>query len=173
MNTKLSQAQKKWLYGNDWTVFGTLKFTDGTIISKTRGLKLAQLFWQKLDCYYFGAATRRKNMRIERAVYAQCGKDAQSENLHFHFVAKPPLPEAFCQIASRTWGALDRWCDGKHSQIELARSAAATAIYSACETYFDGKRDFNSFRPEMTHFESQHAPATLLAIAEHRLFQRA
>lgn len=173
MNNKLSEAHKEWLSENNWTVFGTLKFTDGTMIGEACALQLAQRFWQKLDDRYFGAATRRKNMRIERAVYAQRGRTAQSENLHFHFVAKPPLPEAFCHIASRTWGELDTWCDGERSWIELANSPAAAAAYAARETYFDSLRGFDSFRPEMSHLERQHAPATLLATAEHRLSQRA
>lgn len=173
MTARLAESWGDWVSGRPWAVFGTLKFTDGQQIGQPRALELARLFWQGVDVRHFGGQVRRKGTRIERAVFLQFGGSARSENLHFHFMANPPTPAKFCLLANEQWGALDPWCDGPRSWIQLANDSSQAARYAARETFFDAHRSTDSFRAEISHFEHEDGARLLRHIAEDRLSQRA
>lgn len=172
---KIADAYAKWLAAEPCTVFGTLKFTDGRKIAVRRALKLARVYWNKLDTIYFGAQVRRNNIRIKRAVFLQMGGTADSDNAHFHFLANPPQLHLFPDIASDTWGRLDNWCDGATSWIELAHSPEAVARYASREVLFDAVRKHESYRAELSHTppnDREAAEQLGEKIARNRLLQR-
>lgn len=168
---EIAAAYASWLEAEPWTIFGTLKFTDGQKISVERALGLARVYWQRLDTIYFGAQVERNNIRIERAVFLQMGRISDSTNAHFHFVANPPASEIFPDIATHIWERLDRWCDGTRSWIELLHTPEAAARYVRREVIFDKVRDHDSYRDELSH--TQPADREVAEkIARNRLLQR-
>ena len=70
----------EWLIAQDFTVFGTLKFTDGTSISREHGDKIVRTYFNALDRTYFGHAVGNSNVRHQRVVFVHTG--ISGTNLH-------------------------------------------------------------------------------------------
>lgn len=166
MGRKTEKALADWLNEREWTVFGTLKFTDGTTIHRARADELVSRFWHGLDRRYFGRLVLDKGARIVRATTLQLGE--HHANRHYHFVASPPFPADFCEIAKREWGGLDKWCDGERSWITLTRSSKHAASYTVREARFDSWRDEASFQPQLSHMNQNGLDETRLTEVAHR-----
>ncbi|WP_170375262.1 hypothetical protein [Ruegeria atlantica] len=132
MNYDDSEARSKlrdWLVAQDFTVFGTLKFTDGSELTDTHGERTVRAFFSALDRAYFGHAVENVGMRHKRVVFRHTG--ISNTNLHYHFLAKPhTAPLLYAQLASKQWAKMSSWTMGaSNTQIELVRSEEATATY--------------------------------------------
>jgi hypothetical protein len=109
--TGMTMAQRKherrelnrYLLGQDWDVFGTLKFVNGRTIGTETAHKLLRSYWNKVDRVFFGHAAGRQNIRVPRWCFAHEGSD--SENFHIHFVLKSPIAdtEHACCVLNATW----------------------------------------------------------------------
>ncbi|WP_037306887.1 hypothetical protein [Ruegeria halocynthiae] len=148
-NEKQKQALTNWLAQAGWTVFGTLKFTDGYSTSEHKAGQCVRRFFNELDRTYIGRNLADNGHRIERAVFRQLG--SSGSNLHFHFVAKPNANiENFCETARCVWDETSSFTMGyEHTIIEKARSAAHTARYGLHE--FD-KLGADTLYLPATHF---------------------
>lgn len=116
------------------TVFGTLKFSDGTMLSDAVGNKYIRRFFGALDRAYYGnAANNAGMMRHRRLVFRHRG--ICGTNLHYHFLAKPAsCPIAFADLARRQWACMGGWTTNyDDTQIEQARDVKATSTYVAHE----------------------------------------
>lgn len=123
------RALSDWLAAKDFTVFGTLKFTDGFNIHDTLAENLVRKFFNTLDRTYYGNAVANNNVRHNRAVFLHKGSSRQ--NTHYHFLAKPNTNAAlFCKLARKQWAGLDTHTMGfLDTQIELVRDSDAAANY--------------------------------------------
>jgi hypothetical protein len=92
---EIAAAYASWLEAEPWTIFGTLKFTDGQKISVERALELARVYWQRLDTIYFGAQVRRNNIRIERAVFLTNGPHGGERQCPLPFRCEPTSARNF------------------------------------------------------------------------------
>ncbi|SEN97498.1 hypothetical protein SAMN05216227_103615 [Pseudorhodobacter antarcticus] len=122
-----------WLAATEWTVFGTLKFTDGHSISEHKAEAIVRKFFNSLDRAYLGRNLVDAGHRIERVVFKQVG--SSGSNLHYHFVAQPCAnAEQFCEAAKCKWDKASSFTMGyEHTIIERARSAANTSGYGLHE----------------------------------------
>lgn len=127
------QALTHWLTQTDWTVFGTLKYTNGYDIAEAKAVADMHRFFGTLDRLYMGRKQIDAGYRIERAVFRQLG--SSGSNLHFHFVAKPNANvEGFCETERCVWDETSSFSMGyEHTVIERARSAEDTARYGLHE----------------------------------------
>ena len=99
------QALAEWLAAQNFTVFGTLKFTDGFDIYDKLAEKLVRRYFNTLDRTYYGNAVANNNVRHSRAVFLH--KGASQENIHYHFLAKPNTDALlFCKLARKQWAGL-------------------------------------------------------------------
>ncbi len=107
-NEKQRQAMERWLTARDYTVFGTLKFTDGTAIGAAEAEKLVRKYFGTLDRAYYGNAVTNVDMRHNRVVFKHMG--TSQANLHYHFLAKPhTCPVLFAKLARTQWANLSTW----------------------------------------------------------------
>lgn len=123
------QALTDWLVEQDFTVFGTLKFTDGYNIHDALAEKLVRKYFGALDRVYYGNAVANNNVRHSRAVFLH--KSFSQENTHFHFLAKPNADAAlFCRLARKLWAVLDTHTMGfLDTQIKPVRDNKESANY--------------------------------------------
>ena len=101
MNMK--QEMVSWLRTTHWDVFGCLNFKHKP--TEMDAQKILAYFWNRVDRHYFGNASHRKNLRIERMCFLHTGKS--NTNYHFHFVANAPRlvgKQEFANKLNRTWG---------------------------------------------------------------------
>lgn len=82
------QQLRGWIAEQGFTIFGTIKFTDGTIARDTRGEKIVCAYFNALDRAYFGNAGDNVGMRhkgvsifIRRQLRAACDVAFVSSNL--------------------------------------------------------------------------------------------
>lgn len=145
------QDLAKWLARVDWTVFGTVKFTNGHDIHERKAEADLRKFWNKLDRVYMGANLVDAGHKIERVVFKQYGESGG--NLHFHFVANPKANvERFCETARCVWDETSSFTMGyENTVIERARSSENTTRYGLHE--FDRLGADTLFLPA-THFAS-------------------
>lgn len=105
-NMKQKDALADWLIEQKFTVFGTLKYTDGYNIHDKFAEKSVCKFFNILDRAYYGNAVTNNNVRHNRVVFLH--KGSSNENTHYHFLAKPATSTAlFCSIARKQWAGLD------------------------------------------------------------------
>ncbi len=132
-DSRLKQALTHWLTQTEWTVFGTLKYTNGYDMVEAKATADLRKFFSVLDRYYMGRELVDAGHRVERAVFRQLG--SSGSNLHFHFVAKPNANiEGFCETARCVWDETSSFTMGyEHTVIERARSAENTARYGLHE----------------------------------------
>lgn len=142
------RALINWVQQFNWTVFGTLKFTDGTRVGREQGENIVRKFWHKLDRMHYGQNMVGRGAGIQRFVSLQFGESRA--NRHYHFVASPPHPKLFCTAANKVWGEMTSWCDATHSWIQIAESSNDTSSYVMHEVRFDKWRDEKSFCPQHT-----------------------
>jgi len=142
------QALADWLAKQHFTVFGTLKFTDGFEIYDKLAEKLVLRYFSALDRAYYGSAVKNSNVGHSRAVFLH--KGASQENIHYHFLAKPNTDALlFCKLARKQWAGLGtRTMEYLDTQIGLVRNNDAAANY-------------------MVHEYKQLGPNTLFAAASH------
>ena len=67
------RALTEWLAAMDFTVFGTLKFTDGFSIYDKLAEKLVRKYFGALDRAYYGNAVTNNNVRHSRVVFLHKG----------------------------------------------------------------------------------------------------
>jgi hypothetical protein len=93
----------RYLLGQDWDVFGTLKFVNGRTIGQSTAQKLLRSYWNRVDRMFFGHAAERQNIRVPRWCFAHEGSD--SENFHIHFVLKSPIVDTAhaCTVLNAIW----------------------------------------------------------------------
>jgi hypothetical protein len=93
----------RYLLGQDWDVFGTLKFVNGRTIGSTSAHKLLRSYWNKVDRVFFGHSASRQNMRVPRWCFAHEGSD--TENFHIHFLVKSPIDDTdhACCVLNAIW----------------------------------------------------------------------
>ena len=129
MKQQGQQALVDWLVEQNFTVFGTLKFTDGFEIHHKLAEKLVRKYFTALDRAYYGSAVTNSNIGHNRAVFLH--KGASQQNIHYHFLAKPNTDAAlFCKLARKQWAGLDTHTMGfLDTQIELVRDNDAAANY--------------------------------------------
>ena len=132
-NSKQRKAMAAWMAEKDFSIFGTLKTTDGTALHEAGGEKLVQQFFCALDRAYYGNAVTNVGMRHHRIVFKHMGTSQQ--NLHYHFLAKPHTdPTLFAQLAKKQWAKMGRWTAGwQETEIELVRCSAAASNYMVHE----------------------------------------
>lgn len=123
------QALKDWLMCRQFTVFGTLKFTDGFNINSELAEKLVRKYFNALDRTYYGNAAFNSNVRHDRAVFLHKGKSQQ--NIHYHFLAKPNTDALlYCRLARKLWGDLGTRTIGYlDTQIEMIKNGDAAVSY--------------------------------------------
>lgn len=128
-NREAYSKLKEWLVAQGFTVFGTLKFTDGTELTDANGERTVRAFFSALDRAYFGHAVENVGMRHTRVVFRHTG--ISNTNLHYHFLAKPHTdPQLYMQLAAKQWSKMSSWTmNAGDTQIERVRSREATATY--------------------------------------------
>lgn len=125
-------ALSDWLQQTEWSVFGTLKFTDGQSIPEDKAEALLRLFFNKLDRLYLGSNLVKSGQRIERVTFKHLG--SSGENLHYHFIANP-IGDAirFCEIARQTWGDIGRetlsYDETRIEEIKVSDCAATYGLH--------------------------------------------
>src|SRR6056297_3501929 len=130
MKNKNSREElTNWIASQDFSVFGTLKFTDGFEISEFTAERILRRYFCSLDRAYYGNATSNKGMRHKRLVFRHLGSSGQ--NLHYHFLAKPHTdPRLFSLLASKQWGAMGSWTmSAADTDIGPVRCNQAAATY--------------------------------------------
>jgi hypothetical protein len=132
-NKKQQQAMAAWLETREFTVFGTLKFTNGFAVHDARGEKLVRQYFCALDRTYYGNAVNNTGMRHNRVVFKHMG--TSRENLHYHFLAKPHTdPALFAQLAKKQWAKMGSWTAGwEKTEIDLVRCNTAASKYMVHE----------------------------------------
>ena len=140
MNMK--QEMVSWLRTTHWDVFGCLNFKRKP--TEIDSQKVLAYFWNRVDRYYFGNASHRKNLRVERMCFLHTG--ISNTNYHFHFVANAPRLVSqydFVNKLNRTWRYEVRE-SGWFSYIQPARSQQAVCNYLVHEFYKLGMDSFNT-----------------------------
>ncbi|MGB5863826.1 MAG: hypothetical protein WBG95_05960 [Sulfitobacter sp.] len=128
-NEQQRQAMAAWLAARDFTVFGTLKSTDGTALHDAAGERLVRQFFCALDRTYYGNAVTNVGMRHNRIVFKHMG--TSQANLHYHFLAKPHSDAAlFAELAKKQWAKMSAWTMGvDDTMIGLVRNNRAASTY--------------------------------------------
>lgn len=152
-NNKQHDALKTWLAATDWTVFGTLKFTDGHSISEHKAEAIVRKFFNGLDRAYLGRNLVDAGHRIERVVFKQLG--SSGSNVHYHFIAQPGVnAEQFCNAAKCAWGEASNFTMAyEHTVIEPVKSAKRTSSYGLHEFW---KLGTDTLCLHATHLSQQH-----------------
>ncbi|WP_170528530.1 hypothetical protein [Ruegeria arenilitoris] len=102
---------QKWIEKQGFTVFGTLKFTDGLMAGDVRAEKIVCAYFNALDRAYFGNAVDNVGMRHKRLVFKHLG--TSGTNLHYHFLAKPSTDASlFSKLARQQWAKMSSWTIG-------------------------------------------------------------
>jgi hypothetical protein len=138
----MTQERGSWLRTTHWDVFGCLNFRFKQ--NETDAQKILAYFWNKIDRHYFGNASHRKNLRVERMCFLHTGKT--NTNFHFHFVANTPKlvnKYDFAHKLNRTW-RFDVKEGGWFNYIWPARSQQAVCNYLLREFYKLGVDSFNT-----------------------------
>lgn len=165
------QALADWLAEQNFTVFGTLKFTDGFEIYDKLAEKLVRRYFSALDRAYYGNAVTNCNVRHSRAVFLH--KGASQENIHYHFLAKPNTDAVlFCNLARKLWAGLDTHKIGYFdTQIGLVRNNDAAAKYMVHEykklgssTLFAAATHINTKTIPITKYRNIHQLRRLLKV---------
>jgi hypothetical protein len=132
-NKKQQQAMAAWLETREFTVFGTLKFTNGFAVHDARGEKIVRQYFCALDRVYYGNASTYMGMRHNRIVFKHMG--TSQENLHYHFLAKPHTdPTLFAQLAKKQWAKMGSWTAGwEKTEIDSVRCNSAASNYMVHE----------------------------------------
>lgn len=122
-----------WLETREFTVFGTLKFTNGHSISEQKAEPILRKFFNKLDKLYLGPNLVAAGHRIERAVFMHTG--TSRSNLHYHFMANPAKDIGmFCETARCVWDETSSFTMGyENTLISDVRSLDRTASYCVHE----------------------------------------
>lgn len=131
-------ALADWLNQVEWQVFGTLKFSDGSIISEQQAERSVKIFFNKLDRLYFGSNLVKSGQRIERVTFRHLG--TSGENLHYHFIANPLGNVAkFCENAKQIWGSLDHSTLSQgETRVEPIGASTRAATYGLHEYWRNG-----------------------------------
>ncbi len=82
---KLKEAHTKWVEEQNFTHFGTLKFTDGRRINSTIAIKRLRRFFNMLDRKVLKGKAVKKGTRLARFVYLEKGKSRNNLHAHFYF----------------------------------------------------------------------------------------
>jgi hypothetical protein len=142
------QAMTAWLASNEFTAFGTLKFTDGYNMTVEQGEQNLRKFFNNLDRLYFGSNLVNAGHRIERAVFMHTG--TSRSNLHYHFLAGPPNDtNFFCETARCVWDETSSFTMGYEN------------------TLIDDVRNLNWAASYCVHEYQQHGADTLVLAATH------
>jgi hypothetical protein len=155
MNVAENHKQKNelvdWLGQTDWTVFGTLKFTDGQDISAKKAEADLKKYFNKLDRTYLGSNMVDAGHRIQRVVFSHLG--TCGSNIHFHFVAKPDAEVGrFCETARLVWQETSNFTMGyENTKIEAVDDASAVTRYCLHE--------YNRLGPETLYLPATHCAA--------------
>ena len=142
MNYAENKIQKEtiaaWLATRNFTVFGTLKFTDGHDMLDEQGEKLLRKFLNKLDRIYLGSNLINAGHRIERVVFKHTGESFN--NLHYHFVARPAGDiDFFCETARCVWDEISTFTMGlENTIIDQIRNQDDVANYCLHEYWVHG-----------------------------------
>ena len=146
-----------WLAEQNFTVFGTLKFTDGYNIHDRLAEKLVRRYFNALDRAYYGNAVTNSNARHSRAVFLH--KGASQENTHYHFLATPNADAVlFCNLARKLWAGLDTHTMGYlDTQIKLVQHNEGSANYMLHEYKHLGA---NTLFTAATHIGTSNIHAT-------------
>ncbi len=118
-----------WIAQQGFTVFGTLKFFDGTATNETRGEQTVRNCLSALDRAYYGKAVENVGMRHKRLVFKHFG--TSGKNLHYHFLAKPNSdPKLYAELARLQWAKMNRWTmSAEETLIDTVRSNKAASAY--------------------------------------------
>ncbi len=149
-------ALTDWVAAKGFTVFGTLKFTDGFNIHDTLAEKLVRKYFSALDRAYYGNAVTNNNVRHNRAVFLHKGSSQQ--NTHYHFLAKPNTDSLlFCKLARKQWAGLDTHTMGfLDTHIGLVQNNNAAAGYMLHEYK---KLGSSTLFTAATHISTSNVPA--------------
>lgn len=128
-SNKARQELQDWIEAQNFTIFGTLKFTSGTLINPERSDKIICGYFNALDRAYFGNATCNVGMRHPRLVFKQFG--TSGTNIHYHFLARPiNNPDLFAKLAQQQWAKMGSWTiSAADTWIERVRSSRMSAAY--------------------------------------------
>lgn len=126
---KAWQQLQCWIEQQGFTVFGTLKFFDGTATDEARGEQTVRNCLSALDRAYYGKAVENVGMRHKRLVFKHLG--TSGTNLHYHFLAKPNSdPKLYAELAKLQWAKMNKWTmSAAETQIEAVRSNKAASAY--------------------------------------------
>ncbi|WP_171134962.1 hypothetical protein [Ruegeria sp. HKCCD7221] len=126
-NTHLELSD--WIASQHFSVFGTLKFTDGFEISEFTAEPILKRYFCMLDRAYYGNAATNVGMRHQRLVFKHLGSSGQ--NLHYHFLAKPYTdPQLFSHLARKQWASMGSWTmSEQNTQIGPVLSNQAASKY--------------------------------------------
>ncbi len=110
-DNKTWKELQKWIEEQSFSVFGTLKFTDGFVVGDARAEKIVCAYLNALDRVYFGNAVDNVGMRHKRLVFKHLG--TSGSNLHYHFLAKPSTDASlFSKLARQQWARMSSWTIG-------------------------------------------------------------
>ncbi|WP_170381169.1 hypothetical protein [Ruegeria atlantica] len=120
---------RHWIEQQGFTVFGTLKFFDGTATNEARGEQTVRNCLNALDRAYYGKAVENVGMRHKRLVFKHLG--TSGANLHYHFLAKPNSnPKLYAELARLQWAKMNKWTiSAEETQIDAVRSNKAASAY--------------------------------------------
>jgi hypothetical protein len=103
-NKNIRTELRAWMNNHEWDISATMTFADA--FSAKQANRAVMKFWNEIDYYLYGNASRRRNIRCERVMFLE--GDGEIQHHHYHAAIKCPEThgtdiKAFCRLLTRRW----------------------------------------------------------------------
>jgi hypothetical protein len=141
----IRKAGSEWVRKQNYWLFGTCMYRDGSIVDEWRLIRDAKLFFNALDRNILTRKLTRSGKRLERLVFAEHGQAGVNAHMHFFIKGTEPKQRDLIVVAAeRLWrekiaGArdcvvLDNTCANRagYGWKEFGNLAAKTLLVECC-----------------------------------------
>src|SRR5210317_1576593 len=81
--TKIENYGSAWVAQQQFWLFGTATYSDGTMISSDEARKDARLFFNALDRHILNRKDYDENRRLQRLAFIETGRTRTNTHIHF------------------------------------------------------------------------------------------
>ena len=132
----IRQQGATWTRQQNFWLFGTCTYVDGTAVTRTQCVRNAQRFFNNLDRSVLGRQLYRENTRLPRLVYVETGRFRVNTHIHFYISGYTwQHYRRIWQTAEKLWGGQ---IDGARDCVVQDNLGADRVPTGYCWKEFDG-----------------------------------
>ena len=132
----IRQQGATWTQQQNFWLFGTCTYVDGTAVTRQQCVQNAQRFFNNLDRSVLGRRLYRENTRLPRLVYVETGRFRV--NTHIHFYISGYAWQHYRRIWTAAENLWSKQIDGARDCVVQDNLGADRVYAGYCWKEFDG-----------------------------------